>query len=70
MGKIEDENRFDFYVGEAIEELRNNEDWSDSKIALWLRKKAHELNPLRKTKKLTIPKEFVEDLLKKELSKR
>jgi len=64
MENIEDENKFDFYIGEGIESLRNTEDWSDKKIARFLRAKATELHSLRKTKKLKIPKEFMDNFIK------
>ncbi len=63
---IEDENKFDFYVGDAIESLRNSEDWKDGKIAFHLRRVAQELSPKRRTKKIKIPKEFIEEFIKKE----
>ena len=66
--ELEDENKFDFYVGDKVEELRG-EGWSDKKIARYLRKKATELHPLRKTKKIIIPKEAVEQFIKKESEK-
>jgi len=65
MNNIEDENKFDFYIGEGIESLRNTEEWSDKKIARFLRAKATELHPLRKTKKLNISKELLVDFIKK-----
>ncbi len=66
---LKDENKFDFYVGEKIDGLRDTGDWSDKKIARFLRAKATELHPLRKTKKITIPKEFVDEFIKKEKEK-
>ncbi len=62
---LEDENKFDFYVGDGIENLRNSEGWSDNKIALHLRRVANEISPRRKLKKINIPKEFVEEFIKK-----
>jgi len=67
---IEDENKFDFYVGESIGSLKNSEDWDDGKIAFHLRRVAQELSPRgRKTKKIKISKEFVEEFIKKEKEK-
>jgi len=66
MENIEDENKFDFYIEEGIESLRNTEEWSDKKIARFLRAKSTELHPLRKTKKLKIPKEFIDNFIKKQ----
>ena len=65
MKNIDDEIRFDFYTEKSIESLRNTEEWSDKKIARFLRAKATELHPLRKTKKLKIPKEFIDDFINK-----
>lgn len=64
--EIEEENKFDFYVGKGIESLRNIEDWSDGKIASHLRRVAQELSPRKgKPKKIIIPKEVVEEFIKK-----
>ncbi len=63
---LEDENKFDFYVGDGIENLRNSEGWSDNKIALHLRRVANEISPRRKSKKINIPKEFIEEFLNKQ----
>ena len=67
---IEDENKFDFYVGEGIKSLKDSEDWIDGKIAFHLRRVAQELSPRGKTRKIKIPKEFVEEFIKKEVGKK
>ena len=65
---MEEENKFDFYVGNGIENLGNIEDWPDGKIAFHLRRVAQELSPKRgRPKKIVIPKEVVEQFIKKEL---
>lgn len=64
---IQDENKFDFYVGEGIIKLRDSERWSDVKIALHLRRVAQELSPRKgRPKKVIIPKKAIEDFIKRQ----
>ena len=66
---IDDENKFDFYIDNGIQSLRNSEDWSDAKIASHLRRVAQELNPRKgRVKKIIVPKEVFEEFLNKEAS--
>jgi predicted AAA+ superfamily ATPase len=57
MNRIdEDYEKFEFYVGEAIEKLRDTENWSDMKIARWLRDKAKDLSPRKKRTTIDVNK--------------
>ena len=58
----ENYTKFNFYVEDGIEQLRNIEDWSDSKIAYYLRDMAQSLDPKgRKAKKITIDPLKIDD---------
>ena len=55
MSFDEDYSKFNYYIEDKIEELRDTENWSDSKIAFYLRDMAQSLDPKgRKSKKITI----------------
>lgn len=67
MAFDEDYAKFNFYIEDKIEDLRNTEEWSDGKIAWYLRDMAQQLSPRgRKSNKITINPLKISD---KELSK-
>ncbi len=67
MGFDEDYEKFNYYIEDKIEELKDTEGWADSKIAYYLRDLAQSLDPKgRKAKKITIDPLKISD---KELSK-
>ena len=57
---MENENKFDFYIGGGIGKLRDIENWGDEKIAFHLRRIAQKISPRKqKPKKIVIPKEVI-----------
>ena len=55
MAFDDDYIKFNFYIEDKVEQLRETEGWSDGKIAWYLRDMAQQLSPRgRKSKKITI----------------
>ncbi len=61
----EDYEKFEDIVGEAINRLRDEEEWSDQKVARFLREEARSLDPPKPRKKVIDPLTITEEEIAK-----
>lgn len=55
MSYDNDYEKFEYYLRDGIDQLRDTEGWSDQKIARFLREEATSLAPRRRTKTIKVP---------------